>query len=200
MAAVSRFERSRGAAVDRRIISAALETYAEKGWAGFSIVAVAQRARAGKASIYARWPNRKQLLTDALQFALDSFVDIDTGTVHSDLVALTETVLRSYLGPPGRAALRITLDAHLIPDLAREHAAYWRAQLAAGRVIVDRAMERGELPAGSATHHQELLHSLLGAALFYAVIELPGQRLQKDQKITEFAETVAALALHNMGP
>jgi AcrR family transcriptional regulator len=194
MAAVSRTGRPRGAAFERRIISAAVDTYADTGWSGFSIVAVAKRAGAGKASIYARWSNREQLLIEALTTRFGSVEDIDTGAVYSDLVALTESVLRRYLGAQGRAALRIGLDAPQVPGLARQYGTYRRAQLVGGHRIIERATKRGELPADvSAT---TLLDSILGAALFHATIEISDQQSLTDKEIRQFAEATVTFGLN----
>jgi AcrR family transcriptional regulator len=196
MSAVSRPGRPRGAAFELRIISAAVDTYADTGWSGFSIVAVAKRARAGKASIYARWSNREQLLIEALTSRLDSVEDIDTGAVHSDLVALTESVLRRYLGAQGRVALRIGLDAPRAPGLAHHYEAYRREQLVTGHLIIERAIKRGELPIGvSAT---TLLESILGAALFRAMIKLPERLSLTDNEIRNFAEATVTFGLNAM--
>jgi AcrR family transcriptional regulator len=194
MSVGSRSGHPRGVAFERRIISAAVDTYADTGWSGFSIVAVAKRARAGKASIYARWSNREQLLIEALTSRLGSVDDIDTGAVHGDLVTLTESVLRGYLGAKGCAALRMGLDAHHAPGLARLYEAYRQAQLDAGHLVIERAIKRGELPtARSAT---TLLDSIFGAALFRAMVEMPDRQSLTDKEIREFAESTVTFGLN----
>lgn len=57
-----RIERTR-----RAVRVATLEVLAERGYAGFSIEAVAERARVAKSTIYRHWPDRIGLITDAAQ-------------------------------------------------------------------------------------------------------------------------------------
>ncbi len=47
---------------ERAILDAARDLLAEEGLAGFSIEAVARRARAGKPTIYRWWPDKTRLL------------------------------------------------------------------------------------------------------------------------------------------
>lgn len=184
---------SRDPAVDRRILASAVAVYGDHGWSGFSIEAVARRARVGKASIYLRWSSREELLTEALKSELSTVAEVDTGSVHGDLSGLARHVLVRYLGDTGRAALRIGLEAHLLPDVAREHESSRRAQIAAGRSIVKRAIERRELPAG--TSATTLLDSVLGAALFHAVVVLPEPKTQSDEEIDSFVRRIVDFAL-----
>lgn len=46
---------------------ATLEVLAERGYAGFTVEAVAETARVAKSTIYRHWPNRIDLIADALQ-------------------------------------------------------------------------------------------------------------------------------------
>lgn len=193
MTAVSQNGRPRDPAVDRRILASAIAVFGDHGWPGFSIEAVARRARVGKASIYIRWSNREELLTEALHSELSTVTDVDTGSVHGDLSTLARHVLVRYLGDTGRAALRIGLEAHLVPDVAREHERSRRAQIVAGRAIVKRAVERNELPAS--TSATTLLDSILGAALFHALIVLPEPKTQTEEEIDSFVRRIVDFAL-----
>ena len=80
--------RPRDPAVDRRIAQAALDLFADAGWAGFAMEAVARRAGVGKASLYLRWNSKEALLTDAVTWRLARVADVDTGTLRGDLVGL----------------------------------------------------------------------------------------------------------------
>jgi AcrR family transcriptional regulator len=193
MTAVSRFGRPRDPAVDRRVLAAAIAVYGDNGWSGFSIDTVARRARVGKASIYLRWDNRAHLLTEALKSELSTVAAVDTGSVRGDLIHLARQVLVRYLGDAGRAALRIGLEAHLLPDIAGEHQRARRAQLVAGRAIVSRAIDRHELPPG--TSATAILESVLGAALFHAVVVLPEPKTPSDEQIDSFVKKIVDFAL-----
>ena len=99
--------RPRDPEVDRRIAQAALDLFAEAGWAGFAMEAVARRAGVGKASLYLRWNTKEALLANAVTWRLAWVADVDTGTLHGDLVELATQILDIYVGDTGRVALRL---------------------------------------------------------------------------------------------
>ena len=90
--------RPRDPGVDRRIARAALDLFADAGWAGFAMEAVARRAGVGKASLYLRWNSKEALLTDAVTWRLARVADVDTGTLRGDLVELATQMLDIYAG------------------------------------------------------------------------------------------------------
>src|SRR5258708_39638523 len=51
--------------VDARILAAARETFLERGFEGASIDEIAEVARSGKATIYARFRDKRALFTEA---------------------------------------------------------------------------------------------------------------------------------------
>jgi len=103
--------RPRDPDVDRRIAQAALDLFADAGWAGFAMEAVARRAGVGKASLYLRWNSKEALLADALTLRLARVTDVDTGTLRGDLVELATQMLDIYAGDTSRVALRGELAA-----------------------------------------------------------------------------------------
>src|SRR5205809_6800498 len=110
--------RPRDPAVDRRIAQAALDLFADAGWAGFAMEAVARRAGVGKASLYLRWNSKEALLTDAVTWRLARVADVDTGTLRGDLVELATQMLDIYAGEVCRVALRLGLVAEPERDAA----------------------------------------------------------------------------------
>jgi AcrR family transcriptional regulator len=158
--------RPRDPAVDRRIAQAALELFADAGWAGFAMEAVARRAGVGKASVYLRWNTKEALLADAVTWRLARVADVDTGTLHGDLVELATQVLDLYVGDTGRAALRLGLEAAAIPGVAEHYEAMRQAEILAARAIVRRGIRRGELAPGTSV--TLLLDTLVGGAMMHA--------------------------------
>jgi len=159
--------RPRDPEVDRRIAEAALQVFGEGGWAGFAMETVGRRAGVGKASIYLRWTSKEALLADALTTGLPRVSDVDTGTLHGDLLEMATQVLGLYAGPFSRAALRLSLEAGTIPGIAARYQAMRHAQIRAARAIVRRGIARGELPA--AVSVTLLLETLVGGAMMHAV-------------------------------
>ena len=166
--------RPRDPAIDRRIAQAALDLFAEAGWAGFAMEAVARRAGVGKASLYLRWHSKEALLTDAVTVRLGRVSDTDTGTLRGDLIELASQILDVYVGDTGLAALRLTLEASAIPGVARHYEEIRRSQAQAARAIVHRGIDRGELPAGTSV--TLLLDTLAGGAMMHALSTPAGRR------------------------
>jgi AcrR family transcriptional regulator len=121
----------------------------------------------GKASLYRRWPDRAELLVDALVRELGSVADVDSGAVLPDLVQLARQMLELYLGAAGPAALRLSLEVTQVVALKERHDALRDSQLLAARAVVRRAVVRGELP--ESTSATLLLDTLCGGAVFHAL-------------------------------
>lgn len=168
--------RPRDPGVDRRIAQAALDQFADAGWAGFAMEAVARRAGVGKASLYLRWTSKEALLTDAVALRLARVSDVDTGTARGDLVELATQMLDIYAGDTGRAAMRLALEAGGIPGVAEHYEEMRRSQTRAARAIVRRGIDRGELPASTSV--TLLLDTLVGGAMMHAISTPAGKRAE----------------------
>lgn len=178
--------RPRDPGVDRRIAQAALDLFAEAGWAGFAMEAVARRAGVGKASVYLRWTSKEALLADAVTWWLVRVADVDTGTLHGDLVELATQILDVYIGDTGRAALRLRLEAAAIPGVAGHYAAMQRAEILAARAIVRRGISRGEIAPGTSV--TLLLDTLAGGAMMHAMSTPADRRAELATNIGTHAE------------
>src|SRR3954469_17695240 len=84
--------RRRDESKDDAILLATRELLAERGFDGMTMDAVADRAGAGKATVYRRWPSKVQLTVDAVVCARGIPMTIDdvpdTGSLRSDLLAV----------------------------------------------------------------------------------------------------------------
>jgi AcrR family transcriptional regulator len=185
--------RPRDPEVDRRIAQAALDLFADAGWAGFAMEVVARRAGVGKASLYLRWSSKETLLTDAVTLRLARVADVDTGTLHGDLVELATQMLEIYAGDTGRAALRLGLEAAAIPGVAEHYEAMRRAQTRAARGLVRRGLDRGELAAGTSV--TLLLDTLVGGAMMHALSTPPDKRADLARNIGAHAERLVSFLL-----
>jgi len=135
---------------------------------------VARRAGVGKASLYLRWSGKEALLTDAVTLRFKQVTDVDTGTLRGDLTELAAAMLDLYAGPSGRAALRLNLEAGVIPGVAEHYAGLRRSHVLAARAIVRRGVERGEL--ADDVPVTLLLDTLAGGAMMHA-LTTPAERL-----------------------
>lgn len=129
------------------ILEAAEAVLVEAGYAGFSIEAVARRARAGKPTIYRWWPSKAALLLDVYQ--RQKRVDVpDTGRLEGDLVGFLVNLFAHWRETSSGNVFR-SLIAEAQSD---ETAAAALAGYAAGRrshtgQIIERAKARGEIAA-----------------------------------------------------
>lgn len=128
------------------ILEAAEALLLEGGVAGFSIEAVARRARAGKPTIYRWWPNKTALLLEVYHRQKVAPVHNDTGNIETD-VALFLTHLMAHWGDTGAGQVfRFIVAEAQRDDVAaealRRYASERRAQT--GKIF-RRGIERGEL-------------------------------------------------------
>jgi AcrR family transcriptional regulator len=133
------------------ILQTALQLLAEVGYDNLTMDAIASAARASKATLYRRWSSKVELVVDALDRmkAYSEQDPVDTGSLRSDLLAaacsaggVTDEFGLSVLGSIVTAIQR-----------DEEFAAAFRGHFVVKRVayqrgIFQRAIDRGELPAG----------------------------------------------------
>ncbi|MET9214728.1 MULTISPECIES: TetR-like C-terminal domain-containing protein [unclassified Nocardia] len=138
--------RPRDTTVDERVLDAAVEELADKGIAEFSITAVAARARAAKRSIYARWPQREDLILAAMSTLAAGLVPPHTGTISGDLTVLLDQIAAVFVEPRLTILQRCTAEIAEYPDM---YAAFKRDSidrcLAAIEDALRDAVTRGEV-------------------------------------------------------
>ncbi len=147
----SRLGRKRDHSRDPEILQATLDVLAETGYDRMTIDMVAARAKAGKATLYRRWPSKAELVIDAVgcmkkgAYELDALPD--TGTLRGDLVAMIK--------PPSlqESERKLQIMAGIVSMLSTSPELAEAAQEAlvaprrrANRVLMERAVARGEIP------------------------------------------------------
>jgi len=157
--------RPRSEQADRAIMAAAVGLLDERGLAGMSIEEIAARAGVSKATIYRRWPSKGLL-------ALDAFVSRfralqpqpDTGSLRGDLMAALHAWVDAVTTTPmGRMLTGLIAEAQHDDSLR----AAWRDRVLEPlrlqhRVLLDRAIARGEIGAG--VDQEVVLDLFFGAA------------------------------------
>jgi AcrR family transcriptional regulator len=153
----------------RRILQAATQLLGERGPAGWSVAEAAAEAGVGKATIYRHWDDKEALVLDALQHTMLQEVPVpDTDSLRQDLAEVYAAELAFAGSATGSALIR-----YLVHEATRDErfAELFRASLQASRdaadVMVDRAIERGEL---SADTDRELLWELLPGRLMLRLV------------------------------
>jgi AcrR family transcriptional regulator len=154
------------------IFDAVFDLLAEVGYDRMTMDAVAQRARASKATIYRAWPNKPDLVMDALMYRFGGVPEpLDTGSLRGDLIALMTGACQVANGPDGAMVAGIVSAAAHNEDLSRTlyHCVYEMKHVL-HQEIIRRAVERGEIPAGAkpAVLH-EVMHALVLTRKLWAV-------------------------------
>ena len=127
-----------------------MDLLGEVGYAQLTMDQVAVRAKVSKASLYLRWPNKVALVADALEHRARAVPEVpDTGSLPGDMRVFLGALLRSRAAA-SRALQAVSGEIASNPELRGA----WHRGLAGMltgclRSIVARAVDRGELPAGT---------------------------------------------------
>jgi AcrR family transcriptional regulator len=130
---------------EQQILDAALEVLADVGYDRLTMDAVAQRAKASKATLYRRWNGKVSLVIDALLSAKSIPEMPDTGSLRGDLIAF----LRDASSKRVAVAAVFSLRMAEFFDETKSTPQQLREQMLQGRIpitdeIFDRAVARGE--------------------------------------------------------
>ncbi|ANE83354.1 TetR family transcriptional regulator (plasmid) [Mycobacterium adipatum] len=136
----------RNARVRERILAATTELVARDGIAGFRYEDVAETAGVHKASVYRNWPDREELVVEALLVYAESLASVaDTGDIRRDLVDFLVALAAGLETPFGRALEQAIQPAgHDVTIRALTKVLDRR--VAAMQQRVNNAVDRGELP------------------------------------------------------
>jgi len=146
------------------ICQAVCELLAKVGYDRMTMDAIANQAKASKATIYRMWPDKPQLVAEALkcQFGADTELP-DTGSLRGDLLTLMSTACATTDSELGEVVTGVMTAAAHDPRLAETLSqTLFVDKLRLFADIVQRAAERGEVLADadpSILH--EVMHSLI---------------------------------------
>ena len=180
--------RPRDARCDPAILEATLELAAAVGLGGLTMDAVAARAGVSKATIYRRWSSKEALVLDAWMacFPLESVPD--TGSLTGDMIAHARQFRDTVsTGTFSRVLPQMVAAARVNDELAAVYQRFVTERRARMRVALERAVARGELPAGV---DLELVQDLLIGPQFYRT--LVSGEASSDEVIAEVVAIVVA--------
>lgn len=106
---------SRRGDVEERLLEAATRLFLASGFEGTSCDQVAQDARAGKASIYARYANKTALLTAVVEYKLGRLLEADLPSaaggapLRERMLDAADSVVERLLQPDAVALLRLVV-------------------------------------------------------------------------------------------
>jgi AcrR family transcriptional regulator len=154
----------RGEARSRAILDATIELLAEVGYDRMTMDTVAARAKASKATIYRRWPDKTALVLDALRSHGSLVPDLaDTGSLRGDLQLYVRESAAATAGTDGSLVAGLLAVASRDRELGALFAQRFHdEQLPTIRALVDRARERQEIgPNHDAMFISEVLPGVL---------------------------------------
>jgi AcrR family transcriptional regulator len=137
---------------------------AEVGYDRMTMDAVAARAHVSKATIYRTWPDKPDLVAEALAYHFQDTPELpDTGSLRGDLLALMTIACQSGNSLNGEVVAGVMTAAARNPVLARTLREYmYEKKHTVHEAVIRRAAERGELDPDTDPHLlHEVLHSMV---------------------------------------
>ncbi|HEX5097209.1 MAG TPA: TetR/AcrR family transcriptional regulator [Acidimicrobiia bacterium] len=158
--------RPRSAECDAAIMEATLVEYADAGFDGLSVDAVAARAGCSKATIYRRYPSKLDLVITASRSVAEELAPELAGpTLRDDLDEICWSLARKLQHPLfGRVMAMVVGDATRHDDVRAMHSDLVRMRRQPCIEALQRAVERGEMRDGV---DLDAAVDQLGGPLFY---------------------------------
>ncbi len=137
-----RIERTR-----RVVLDAAAELVGECGFGRTSIEAISERSGVARSTIYRHWPERSDLLVEAVGKLVGPVTEVDSGDLRTDLLQFF-THLGNLLSsePTKSVAASFIAEAIRDPELAALHAKVTEKRRATLITVIEREISRGDLP------------------------------------------------------
>lgn len=142
-------KQGRSARVVSDVLRATAEEIGRVGYAGLRIEDVAERSGVNKTTIYRRWPTKVDLVTAAIRHFAEVPEPPDTGSVRGDLLLLLRYSAARSHSTLGRGLIRMLQLERTHPEVDLVAQQIAKEQLHPRHVVVRRAVERGDLPAGT---------------------------------------------------
>ena len=139
-----RIERTR-----KVVLEAAIQVLGERGFAGASIDAIAQRCGVARSTIYRHWPQRMDLLLEAVTAHVGPIETLAVGDLREDLVAIGTHLAELLTSEPiGSVVASMVLESRRDPGLDELRQRFVGQRHQSVTQVVSEAIARGELPPG----------------------------------------------------
>jgi len=199
LAAAKILGRPRDETRDTAILDATVAVLSEVGYDRLTIDAVAAKAKASKATVYRRWPNKAALVVDALhQLKVAAgppgeapCIFPDTGSLRGDLLGGLQKIASKLSTDEGKLMAAVMTAAARDPELATAMRGNHEEKRRHCQTVVDRAVQRGELDDGSGA---DTLHDVV-PALMYNRLLIVGEPFD-DAFLTRVVDDIALPLLH----
>lgn len=132
----------RSARVQESVHRAVRELITERGRDGLTVPVIAARAGVTPSTVYRRWGDLQELLSDvAVERLRPEGPPEDHGSLRADLAAWAEAFVEEMASPPGRAYIRDALAGDPDGGNAGQCSDYAAGHV---RIVLERAAGRGE--------------------------------------------------------
>ena len=187
----------------REICAAALEVFAEKGFAAAKLDEIAKRAGVSKGTLYLYFKDKEQLFRAVVRDAVVPNVDrlraalIQTGLPFGDLVRmfLANFVEVANRVPVGAVAKMVISESRNFPELAKVwHDEVVSKALGTMTALIEMAQARGEVRPGDARLHSfTLMGPMLMGIIYRETLEpIGGEPLDLAALARQHVETLLA--------
>jgi AcrR family transcriptional regulator len=184
VAGIERHGRPRDPENDVAILDAALDLLIERGAAGTSIEAVAQRAGVAKLTVYRRWRAKDDLLMAALEHARAP--DMDATSAGKSIDELVSSIAELLSRPRFRALMARVIGASVdYPKLVTAYTErYLQSRLDALAHIAQQAIDAGRLPPDTdPSVIQDILASSIGSVLLQHAQDVTAAQVESRLRI-----------------
>ncbi|MBX9642109.1 MAG: TetR/AcrR family transcriptional regulator [Mycobacteriaceae bacterium] len=131
---------------EAELLAVTLELLQEHGYDGLTVDAVANTARASKATVYRRWPSKAELVLAAfIEGVCQVAVPPDTGSLRGDLVKIGETICEHTAKQASTIrAVLVEVSRHPALGDAMQHQ-FLDQRKALIQHVLQQAVDRGEI-------------------------------------------------------
>lgn len=187
----------------REICAAALEVFAEKGFAAAKLDEIARRAGVSKGTLYLYFKDKEQLFRAVVRAAIVPNIDLGRDTLIQTGLPFAE-LIRRFMGhlvetsahvPIGAVAKMVISESRNFPELAKVwHDEVVSKALGAITALIEMAQAKGEVRPGDARLHAfTLMGPMLMGVIYRETLEpVGGAALDMKALARQHAETVLA--------
>ncbi|HEX8841961.1 MAG TPA: TetR/AcrR family transcriptional regulator [Sphingomicrobium sp.] len=185
----------------REICTAALEVFAEKGFAAAKLDEIARRAGVSKGTLYLYFKHKEDLFRAVVRSAVAPNIEAITAVIAQADVAFADLVRMFFAGfaereaqlPVGAVAKMVIGESRNFPELAR----VWHDEVASKAIgalasFIERAQQRGEVRPGNPRLYAFSLMGpmVLGALWRATLVPVGGEPLDLAELAKQHSETV----------
>lgn len=154
---------------EAELLAVTLQLLAEHGYDGLTVDAVANTARASKATVYRRWPSKAELVLAAfIEGVCQVAVAPNTGSLRGDLVKIGETICEHAAQQSSTIrAVLVEVSRHPALADAMQHQ-FLDQRKALIEDVLRQAVDRGEIAEAAVT--DELWDLLPGYLIYRSII------------------------------